>query len=369
MDLKLEKAPSINLRILFLEDNVHDVRLIKRELNSLKINFILEHVTNKIDYLAALKSFNPHIILSDYNLNLLGFDGLFAFKLMQENNMRFPFILVSETMSEYLTVQCLNLGIDDYLLKASIERLPMAIMNVYERNERAKEKYKLSIELKNSREELRLLVGSLQTSIEEERKYIAREIHDELGQVMTGLKINVKMLLKEIVDKGCVDTNYIKTEFDSVVKLIDLVFSSVKRIAIELRPDVLEHLGIIEAIKWQVTEFENKTGIRCTITELQNYLELNGVLATTVYRIVQEALTNVARHAKATTVDLMVGLKGKFLMIEIKDNGIGFNKEEIKRRKSLGLIGMRERVFLANGEIQITGVPEHGTTIFVKIPV
>lgn len=353
-------------RILFLEDNKNDVEFMKRELNAAELNFISEHVTNQNDFIRAVKNFSPHIILADYSLPT--FDGLQAFRLLKEDNVRLPFVLVTGTMSEYMAVECLRLGIDDFILKSSFKRLPSAVVSAYEKVEKEKEKEKLSVELKRTQEELRLLLGSMQTSREEERKHIAREIHDELGQVMTALKINVSLIRKDITEKGCDDKKYIDSEFESVIELINSTILSVKRIATELRPEVLEHLGIIEAVKWQAEEFNKKTGIDCKVTDLQSHLEINAVLATTVYRIVQEALTNVTRHAKATLVDVMAGLDGKYFVIEIKDNGIGFSGENKKGRTGLGLIGMRERVYLSNGEIKITGNPGTGTTVSVKIP-
>jgi signal transduction histidine kinase len=226
----------------------------------------------------------------------------------------------------------------------------------------------MSHELKKTQEELRMLLGSIQTSAEEERKHIAREIHDELGQVLTALKIDASLLRKKIAAQSNDDKDYIEGEFNSMIKLIDSSIESVKRIATELRPEVLDHLGIMEAIKWQVEEFENNTGIRCIINDLQSHPELNAALATTVYRIIQEALTNIARHSKATVVNLLVGVDANNFLIEIKDNGKGIKNEETEGIKSLGLIGMRERVFLLNGTISIIGKPGKGTVVSVKIP-
>src|SRR6185369_3799643 len=137
---------------------------------------------------------------------------------------------------------------------------------------------------------------------------------------------------------------------------------SVKRIATDLRPEILDHLDIVDAIKWQAQQFENITGIQCSVSHLPDHLDLQNSFSTTVYRTIQEALTNVTRHSNATVVRILIERNSKKLLIEINDNGKGIKEEDIKNIKSLGLIGMRERVLPLNGTLSISGKPSMGTT-------
>jgi len=218
-------------------------------------------------------------------------------------------------------------------------------------------------------EELRELFDHLQKSREDERKYIAREIHDELGQALTALKIDVSMMKRKMISGGEQCPKYIEEEFSSIIRKIDLSIESVKKIATDLRPEILDHLDIIDAIKWQAQQFENITGIKCSVSHLPDHLNLESLFSTTVYRTVQEALTNITRHAGATMVRIAVELDSKKLLLEINDNGRGIKDEDIQNIKSLGLIGMRERIQLVNGTMSISGKPSKGTTVAVKIPI
>ena len=224
-------------------------------------------------------------------------------------------------------------------------------------------------EIHHLTEELRVLLEHVQTSREEERKYIAREIHDELGQALTALKIDVSMLRRKVNADENNDLAYAADELTFIIEKIDHCLESVKRIATDLRPEILDHLDIIDAVKWQIQQFENITGIHCDVSQLPDHLDLENSFSTTVYRTVQEALTNITRHAKATVVRIVIERNSKKLLIEINDNGKGIQEEDIKNIKSLGLIGMRERVLLLNGTMSITGKPSKGTTVAVEIPI
>ncbi len=221
-------------------------------------------------------------------------------------------------------------------------------------------------EINKLTEELRQLLEHTQLSREEERKYIAREIHDELGQRLTALKIDVSMMRRKMPVIGT--QNYFSDEINSFIKQIDQSIESVKRIATDLRPEILDHHGVIAAVKWQAHQFENITGVKCKVLCLPEDMNLESELATAVYRSVQEALTNIARHAQATSVSILIEQDAEKLLIEIKDNGKGINEEQIRNTKSIGLIGIREHVHLLNGTLFITGKPGKGTVVSVNIP-
>ena len=218
-------------------------------------------------------------------------------------------------------------------------------------------------ELKESYGQLRKLSAHLQSVREQERTNIAREIHDELGQVLTALKIEVSMFANKLhPDDKLLD----KTK--SIIKKIDDTIQSVKRICAELRPAILDHFGLSAAIEWHIEEFENRTGIKCNVSFEPREIILDQDLTPSVFRIFQEALTNVARHADASEVSVTLRLKDGKIMLEIKDNGKGITKKHFLDSRSFGIMGIRERVNFFGGNVKITGIKDKGTTIMVSIP-
>ncbi|HEX2867141.1 MAG TPA: PAS domain S-box protein [Ignavibacteriales bacterium] len=223
-------------------------------------------------------------------------------------------------------------------------------------------------QLKNSREQLRRLSAHTQSAREEERTRISREIHDELGQALTGLKMDLSWLDKKLQSEGQMQ-EAITEKITAMYSLINATIKSVRKISSELRPGVLDYLGISAAIEWQAQEFQNRTGITCKITSMPKELELDQNFSTALFRIFQETLTNIARHASATGIDVsLVHEKGN-IVLTIKDNGRGITEEEILNTKSFGLLGMRERAYLLGGEFSIKGKPGKGTAVTVTIPV
>lgn len=218
-------------------------------------------------------------------------------------------------------------------------------------------------ELKRSHEELRNLSAHLQQIIEEERAKIAREIHDELGQALTAIKMDISYLFKKYNDH-C----FVSEKVESIFRVIDSTIQAIKRISTELRPGILDDLGLIAAIEWQVREFEKRCSIKCHLSIDQEDLNIDKEVSIAIFRVLQEGLTNVARHASATEVFISLYKVGDDLCFVINDNGRGIKKEDIKNPKSFGLIGIRERVHFLGGDFQIVGNPGKGTKIEIKVP-
>ena len=218
--------------------------------------------------------------------------------------------------------------------------------------------------LQKSRDQLRQLAAHLQQVREEERTRIAREIHDELGQVLTGLKMDLSWIEKKLPSEN----GAIREKTKAMAYLIDGTIQAVRRISAELRPRVLDALGLVAAIEWQVQEFERQTDIKCTFTSDQDGLDLDRGRRTTVFRIFQEALTNAARHSNATGVTVNLREEVGYLKLEVKDNGRGITGEELSDSKSLGFVGMRERALILGGSVSVNGAPGSGTTIKLVIP-
>ena len=223
---------------------------------------------------------------------------------------------------------------------------------------------RISDEVRESREQLRALSTHLQSMIEQERTRISREIHDELGRELTSLKFDVSWLR----DRAAKANNEADREkLTTILRDIDLAIGSVRRIATELRPPVLDALGLTAAIEWQAKDFENRTGIRCTLNGLDDDVPLSSDAATTVFRIFQESLTNVARHANASEVRVALVRNNGRVSLEIEDNGKGIRAGAIQG--SLGILGMQERVRLIDGKFRIKNLDNHGTLVSVEIPV
>jgi PAS domain S-box-containing protein len=219
-------------------------------------------------------------------------------------------------------------------------------------------------ELRDSREQLRNLYLHLQSVREEERTHIAREIHDEFGTILTALKIDLSWLQKQMRQENTDLTGKIEKDLD----LINSAIKTVQRISSELRPGILDHLGLAAAIEWQVKEFCNRTGIDWNLTIDLGDTKPNRDLSTTMFRILQESLTNIARHAEATGVRISLKEENHVLALEIIDNGKGVSEEQLSDRSSFGLIGMRERAQHLGGDFILKGVDGKGTKVLVTIP-
>ena len=220
-------------------------------------------------------------------------------------------------------------------------------------------------ELEKSREQLRNLAIHLQSVREGERTAIAREIHDDLGQALTGLKMDVSWLAKKLPR----DQEPLLDKTKAMTELTDATIKTVKRISTELRPGLLDDLGLIPAIEWQADEFQNRTGITCALSVNPADIVLDRDRSTALFRIFQETLTNVARHAHATKVRVSLKEKNGIVELKVGDNGKGITEEQISDPKSFGLMGIRERVHPWRGTVKIKGAPDKGTTVTVSIPV
>ncbi|KQC08290.1 MAG: hypothetical protein APR62_04935 [Smithella sp. SDB] len=225
-------------------------------------------------------------------------------------------------------------------------------------------------EIRRTQEQMRAFAARLQTVREEERTQIAREIHDELGGALTGIKIDLSLLRKvagEIKENSVKDQLF--NHIDNTVKHIDKTIQTVRKIATELRPGILDDLGVLAALEWQLDDFRKRTGINYEWISSRKKINLDEQCATALFRIFQETLTNVFRHANATEVHVRLRKKSNTYILEVEDNGRGITKNKIDDKKSLGLLGMRERALAVGGRINIEGYPAKGTKVIVEIPV
>lgn len=223
---------------------------------------------------------------------------------------------------------------------------------------------KAQMALLRSEDKLRALTNYLQTAIENERAHLAREIHDEFGQLLTGLKIDLAWCRRNIQDK-----KKLIVRFEQMNSYIDAAIKISRRLSSELRPGLLDDLGLIPAMEWYIGEFQNRSDIRCHLNCPENEPGLHTQLKTTVFRIFQESLTNIARHAKATKAQISLRFEADFVRLEITDDGIGITINEINNNRSLGLLGMQERAKQIGGSVEIVGNANQGTKVVACVPI
>jgi len=307
--------------------------------------------------------------------NMPGLDGFTATRAIRERerSRTTPIIFLTGAFEDLSSMfRGYEAGAVDYMVKPIVpEVLKFKIsvfVELYNKNvaltREIAERRRAEERVRKSEENLRALAVRLQSVREEEWTRIAREIHDELGQALTGLKMDLTWVAKKLPQDQKAATAKTRSMFD----LIDGTIQSVRKIATRLRPEVLDELGLAPAIEWQAKEFQKRSGIRCMVSPPSDGLTLDRERSTAVFRIFQELLTNIARHANATRVDIAMRVDSGALVLEVEDNGRGIDESAMSSPKSLGLLGMRERVLPFGGKVEITGVKDQGTRARVSIP-
>jgi len=226
------------------------------------------------------------------------------------------------------------------------------------------ERRKTEERLKRNTEKLRLLTKRVQNIREEENSKIAREIHDHLGQALTAIKIETVSLSKKYAnDSALID------RLMGIVGIVDETIKSTRQISARLRPRLLDELGLLPAIEWQLKEFQQRTGIMCNLFALENGVKIPSPVSTAAFRIFQEALTNVARHSEATEVDVRVSFESQEnLLLIVSDNGKGLPHEVDDSNIGLGILGMMERAHLLGGSVEVKSADNGGTIVKALIP-
>lgn len=227
--------------------------------------------------------------------------------------------------------------------------------------------------LRRSKEELREFAAAANQLREQEQRRMARELHDELAQALTALKMDVAWIkdkLPKSFPASSIESSLaMATKLASMEALLDETVAATRRISSDLRPLMLDDLGLVPATEWLVQQFTERTGIPCELAISSADLSLSDLLTTTVYRLLQESLTNIAKHAHATKVEITLARHDDVVSISIFDNGVGFSPQHPRKPNSFGLIGLRERVYLLGGKLEINSAPGNGTAIEINLPV
>lgn len=358
-----------SLHALIVEDSEDDTLLIVNELKRLGCDLFYERVDTADAMKAALRRTQWDVIFSDYFMP--SFSAPEALTLAKQTGPDIPFIIITGSVGEEIAVAAMKAGADDYLMKENLARLCPAIERELKEAEIRRERKRAQEALRESREQLRNLAARIDSLLEKERAWIAREVHDQLGQVFTSIKIDLSLMRKILARSEQTEEKILAVlweKIDSMSQLADSAIQTVQKIGTELRPGVLDDLGLVAAIEWQAKEFQTRTGIVCKIKADIQTIDLSRDRATAVFRIFQEVLTNIARHANATGVDIRIEAKRGQLLLIVEDNGRGISEREISSPASLGLLGMRERSLLFEGEININGLPGKGTRVSLRIP-
>jgi signal transduction histidine kinase len=358
-------------KILIVDDDVKNLMALQELLYSLG-HQLMPAKSGEEALRQVLKHDFATILL---DVHMPGMDGFTAAKLIRERQRsRYtPIIFVTGAQEDLSSMfRGYEAGAVDYMIKPLIPEVLKSkvavFVELYNKNEalaqEIAERTLAEEHLRASEEALRDLGSYLRSVREEEQTRIAREIHDELGQALTGLKMDLSWLANRLP----AGQKPLLGKVTSMSKLIDDTIQAVRKIASGLRPEVLDEVGLAAAIGWQTRDFQMRTGIRCKADLPPDASGPDPERSTAVFRIFQEVLTNVARHAQATRVEIMLRMSPEQLLLEVQDNGKGITERDLRARKSLGLLGMRERALLLGGKIDITGAPGKGTKVTVSIP-
>ncbi len=338
---------------------------------------------------AMLKNTDAIVYSLDINLNLVAFNEIFrnniemnfGFNIKPNDNISILFENFTPEESKFwidIYTEALEGNVKQFEREFNFNNIPIfssfSIHPIFENDnviglscfsyDITKQKLSES-ELLNLNEQLRHLTSHLETVREYERTSIAREVHDELGQQMTRLKMDIGWLNTNIKDKNPEVIQRLLTMMEMVIEGI----STIRRIVIQLRPGILDDLGLEAAIEWQAKEFEKNTGLPCFFTSSLNDELFSSEVNTAVFRIFQESMTNITRYAKATEINALLYEKDNFLVLEVMDNGIGILEERKNNKTSFGLMGMRERATILKGSFDIRKQPKGGTKVQLKIPI
>jgi signal transduction histidine kinase len=321
-----------------------------------------------------------HVLQDDYAVILLDarmpvMDGFETARMIRnhERSRQTPIIFLTGAYEDPPSMfRGYEAGAVDYIVKPPVPEVLKSkisiFVDLYNKNavltREIAERTRIEDVLRASEENLRALAARLQSVQEEEQRRIAREIHDELGQALTGLKMDLTWVASRLPRGAKALVQKTKT----MSGLIDGMVQSVRELASRLRPEVLDELGLAAAIKWQAREFQMRAGVRCKVDAPVENLALDQQRSTAVFRIFQELLTNVARHAAATKVEVALRRVNGSVVLEVRDNGRGIEDAQIRNPGSLGLLGMRERIVPFGGRLEIGAGADNGTVAMVSIP-
>ncbi|MBH2043446.1 MAG: response regulator [Comamonadaceae bacterium] len=351
--------PDHPLKILHLEDSLADHGLAKAALRRSGLAFTLQHV-DALDAFQALTTTEPFdIIVADYRL--AGFTALDAWQHVTRLPQHPPFILLSGAIGEAAAVDAMRLGIADYLSKDDMVRLPHVMARAIEVHEARRMRELAVAELAASQRRLADLTEHLQTSIEQERAAIAREIHDDIGGALTAVRFDIAWIGRHAHDPA------MQEHATAAADMLQHAIGASQRIMMNLRPPILDQ-GLVAAVQWLASSFERRTGVPTAVRTSSRVVDLPAEVQLVAYRTAQEALTNVAKHAAPQAVHIDLADSEGVLTLEVADNGCGIEPAMRDKPKAFGLKGLHERARTVNGWLDISSQPGKGTCVILSVP-
>ncbi len=345
------------LRVLHLEDSELDHELEMAHLRRGGALVETLRVDSEPAFRAALEG-QWDIVLSDFNVP--GFSGLAALDIVKSLDHPLPFILVSGEIGEDVAVAAMRNGASDYLLKANLARLAPAVEHAIDAHDARRARERADHQLAQSRKRLSELAQHLQTSVDNERAAIAREIHDDVGGSLTALKFDIAWIARHSKDA------LVTQRAQSALEVVTHAIESSKRIMHNLHPAILEQ-GLVAALQWMASRFEKRTGVACSFRTSHETMQLPSGVPLVAYRTAQEALTNITKHANATRVTIDLSMAAGTLSLEISDNGVGLRGADLAKARSFGIRGLHERADTVGGWVDLSSSAQ-GTTLILSVP-
>jgi len=345
------------LRLLHVEDSDLDHQLMLAQLQRGGLQVECQRLDSREAFAQALDQ--PwDAIISDFNLP--GFSGLVVLEMLKASGRLIPFILVSGEIGEDTAVEAMRNGASDYLLKNNLARLAPALVHAIEAAEAQRARKRADEELVRSKERLHELAGHLQTSVERERAAIAREIHDDVGGSLTALKFDLAWIARHA------ESDAILQRANAALETVTSAIEASQRVMHNLRPAILEQ-GLVAAVQWMAGRFDRRTGISTLVRTSHEQVQLPPGVPLVAYRMAQEALTNISKHAEATRVDIELSVAGGVLTVEVKDNGRGIAPGDLAKARSFGIRGLHERAATVGGWVDLSSTPA-GTSLILSVP-
>jgi signal transduction histidine kinase len=352
-------APANAIRILHLEDSELDHEIVRQTLRRAGLACELTRVERLEDFKAALGTQRFDAILADYRLP--GFTALDAWQALQAVSRPPPFLLLSGAIGETAAVDAIKLGMSDYLLKDDLGKLTHVIQRAIE-VQRARRERELAVEeLAASEQRLARFAEHLQSSIEQERAAIAREIHDDIGGSLAAIQFDLSWIGRHHPEAET------QAHVESATAMLRHAVGASQRIMMNLRPAILDQ-GLGAAVEWLVREFERRTGIPTALRLGLRAPTLDRATQLTAYRTAQEALTNISKHARCSEVRIELSDAEGVLTLEITDNGQGMGESARNKPQSYGLKGLQERARTCGGWLDVSSREGAGTSITLSVP-
>ena len=347
------------LHILHLEDSLIDHRLTRATLRRAGMAFNMAHADTLETFMQQVLTEKFDVILADYRLP--GFTALDAWQQVAQQKTHPPFILLSGAIGEAAAVDAIRLGMADYVLKDDMVRLPHVIERACEVHQARLARERAIADLAASQRRLADLTEHLQSSIEQERAAIAREIHDDIGGALTAIRFDLAWVARHTTQ------TQVREHTQAATQMLQHALGASQRIMMNLRPPILDQ-GLVAAVQWLADSFERRTGVPTQVRSSAAHMALGSDVQLVAYRTAQEALTNISKYAAARQVCIDLSDCEGVLTLEITDDGCGIDPPALAKPKAFGIQGLHERARTVDGWLDISSQPGKGTSVILSIP-